>query len=156
MGIKSLNTLISKFTNVAKKRVRLSNFSGQRFAIDTNLYLYKYLYGKNNHIDGIFFMINKLKKFNIECIFVFDGKPPIEKQNKIDSRKLTRNKLESRLDCLKMDMQHNVDSKDAQDQIDCLEKRIIYINQDIITNTKKLFDLMAIPYIEADCEAEHY
>ena len=80
MGVKSLNTLVSNFTNNGEKKIHLSKLSGYKLAIDTNLYLYKYLYGNKNHVNGIFFMINKLKKFNITPIFVFDGKPPDEKK----------------------------------------------------------------------------
>ena len=60
MGVKSLNTLISSYTTNGEKKIHLSKFKGYKLAIDTNVYLYKYLYGKSNHINGIFFMINKV------------------------------------------------------------------------------------------------
>ena len=88
MGVKSLNTLISSYTSNGEKKIHLSKFKGYKLAIDTNVYLYKYLYGKSNHINGIFFMINKLKKFDIEPIFIFDGKPPEEKMIKLFIEKL--------------------------------------------------------------------
>ena len=86
MGIKSLNNIIINFTKNGEKKVHLSKFKGLRFAVDTNVYLYKYLYGNSNHIDGLFFMINKFKKFDITPIFIFDGKHPKEKSEKIKSR----------------------------------------------------------------------
>lgn len=154
MGIKSLNTLISKYSNY-EERKSLSNYSGLTFAIDTNLYIYKYLYGKNNHIDGIFFMINKLKKFNINSIFVFDGKPPEEKKDKIESRRFVRNKLELRVNSLKSDLEDNFNIN-IKNEINNLEKRIMHVTYEVINKTKNLFDYMGIAYIDADCEAEHY
>lgn len=159
MGIKNLNSLISNHTKNAKLVKHLSNFSGKIFAIDTYVYLYKFLYGKNNHINGLFFMINKLKKFNITPIFIFDGKPPAEKNETLQMRREIKNKLKSRLDNLKIKIEEtsNIDLiKEIQFQIEKIEKRIIYINKEIIDKSKRLLDLMGIMYINADCEAEHY
>ena len=159
MGIKNLNSLISNHTKNAKFVKHLSHFSGKIFAIDTYVYLYKFLYGKNNHINGLFFMINKLKKFNITPIFIFDGKPPAEKNETLQMRREIKNKLKSRLDNLKIKIEEtsNIDLiKEIQFQIEKIEKRIIYINKEIIDKSKRLLDLMGIMYINADCEAEHY
>ena len=158
MGIKSLNNIIVNYTKNGEKKVHLSKFKGMRFAVDTNVYLYKYLYGKSNHIDGIFFMINKFKKFNITPIFIFDGKPPDEKNAKIKSRKYIRSKLEEKLLSLKSDLEIiGPDKKEALlEEIKNVEKKIVYVNRDVVEKTKELFDLMGISYINADCEAEHY
>jgi len=159
MGIKNLNSLISNHTKNAKFVKHLSHFSGKIFAIDTYVYLYKFLYGKNNHINGLFFMINKLKKFNITPIFIFDGKPPEEKNETLQMRREIKNKLKSRVDNLKVKIKETNDPdllKQLNLQIEKIEKRIIYINKDIIDKSKKLLDLMGIMYINANCEAEHY
>ena len=79
---------------MGSKRFICLNTKDLTFAVDTNVYLYKYLYGKSNHIDGMFFMINKFKKFNIVPIFIFDGKPPNEKSETLKNRRLIKNKLE--------------------------------------------------------------
>lgn len=158
MGIKSLNNIIVNHTKNGEKKVHLSKFKGLRFAVDTNVYLYKYLYGKSNHIDGIFFMINKFKKFNITPLFIFDGKPPEEKSAKIKSRKHIRNKLEQKLLSLKSDLEIVSPNKKEEllYEIKNVEKKIVYVNRDVVQKTQKLFDLMGISYINADCEAEHY
>lgn len=159
MGIKNLNTLIEALSENGVSKQHLSNFSGKTFAIDTNVYLYKFLYGKSNHIDGIFFMVNKFKKFNITPIFIFDGKPPDEKLDTIKNRRVIKNRLEERLSLLRIDLSSSQEDEDIieiQREIGLIEKKIIYVNKNIIDKTKKLFDLMGIMYIEADCEAEHY
>ena len=105
-------------------------------------------------------MINKLKKFNITPIFIFDGKPPEEKNSKIIERKYIKTKLQKRLQELKMNLDddslENEIVTDIHDKISNIEKRILYVDKDIIEKTMKLFDLMGIAYICADCEAEHY
>jgi flap endonuclease-1 len=159
MGIKNLNTLIEQHSRNGKQKEHLSKYSGSTFAVDTNVYLYKYLYGKSNHIDGMFFMINKFKKFNITPIFIFDGKPPTEKSETIKNRRLIKNKLEEKLSLLKIRISNTHNDNEIvelQTEIDNIEKKIIYVNKIVIDKTKQLFDLMGIIYITADCEAEHY
>ena len=159
MGIKNLNTLIEQHSRNGKQKIHLSKYSGYTFAVDTNVYLYKYLYGKSNHIDGMFFMINKFKKFNIRPIFIFDGKPPTEKNETIKNRRLIKNKLEEKLSLLKIritNTDNDTEIIELQTEIDNIEKKIIYVNKVVIDKTKQLFDLMGIIYINADCEAEHY
>ena len=63
MGIKNLNTFIYIYSKNGKTTKHLSEFSGKTFAIDTNVYLYKFLYGKSNHIDGIFFTAYRRAEF---------------------------------------------------------------------------------------------
>ena len=46
MGVKNLNSLIEKYSPNGKLRQHLSVFNGMTFAVDTNVYLYKYLYAK--------------------------------------------------------------------------------------------------------------
>lgn len=159
MGVKSLNTLISSYTTNGEKKIHLSKFKGYKLAIDTNVYLYKYLYGKSNHINGIFFMINKLKKFDIEPIFIFDGKPPEEKNDKIIHRKAVRNKLQQKLLDLKSDLTLEEEEEkriEILEAIENIEKKIMYVNKLVIQKTQELFDLMGVGYINADCEAEQY
>jgi flap endonuclease-1 len=159
MGIKNLNTLIESNSQNGICKRHLSSFAGKVLAIDTNVYLYKYLYGKSNHIDGMFFMINKFKKFGITPIFVLDGKPPEEKLDTIKNRRLIKDRLEERLSLLKIEIKglaNDGDIQEIQKEIDMIEKKIIYVNRNVIEKTKTLFDLMGVVYIEADCEAEHY
>jgi flap endonuclease-1 len=159
MGVKSLNTLIINHAKNSEKKIHLSKFNGYKLAIDTNVYLYKYLYGKSNHINGIFFMVNKMKKFGITPIFIFDGKPPKEKNQKIIQRKSIRNKLQTRLLNLKSKLNLEDDNNkknEILEEINNIEKKIMYVNKVVVQKTQALFDNLGVAYINADCEAEHY
>jgi flap endonuclease-1 len=156
MGVKNLNSLIEKYSPQGKCRQHLSSFNGMTFAVDTNVYLYKYLYGKSNHIDGMFFMVNKFKKFGITPIFIFDGKPPTEKTNTIIQRREVKQKLHNRISDLKAQINDNEEQNEIKEEILNIEKRIVFVSLDIIQSTKELFDLMGVSYIDATTEAEQY
>lgn len=159
MGIKNLNYLIEKYSSKGKETISLSSLKGFKLAIDTNVYLYKFLYGKNNHIDGVFFMVNKLKKFGIEPLFIFDGKPPEEKKETIEQRKQAKLKMRDKIDELEqklVDTTDIVEKEELAHEIENIEKRIIYVDKDIVNSTKQLLELMGIDYIHCNCEAEQY
>ena len=159
MGIKNLNYLIEKYSVNGKKTINLSSLNGLKLAIDTNVYLYKFLYGKNNHIDGIFFMVNKLKKFGIEPLFVFDGKPPDEKRETIEQRKMAKLKLKEKIEELeqkRVETASEAEIGEIDIEIENIEKRIVYVDRDIINSTKQLLELMGVSYIHCNCEAEQY
>jgi flap endonuclease-1 len=154
MGIKNLNSLIEAHSPNGVKTCPLSNFQGMRMAIDANVYLYKYMYGKSTPIDGIFFMVNKFKKFGITPIFVFDGKPPSEKDVTILQRRQLKSKIESKIQEIQKAIE--VDSNDELlHQLQQQERRLIYISDTIIQLVKDMFDIMGIGYIDSNMEAEH-
>ena len=54
MGIKNLNNVIKTFTNINLEYISLDKFKNMTFAVDANLFIYRFLYGNGNHINGIF------------------------------------------------------------------------------------------------------
>jgi flap endonuclease-1 len=86
MGIKDLNPFLKAVSPDLIREVQLSNFSGKRVAIDTSIYLYKFLYKNDRFIESFFKQINRLRVNNITPIYIFDGKPPAEKMGEIKSR----------------------------------------------------------------------
>ena len=158
MGIKNLNNLISEFTNIdPKNQNSLSNFKNKIFAVDANLYIYKFLYANGNHINGLFFMINKLSKFNIYPIFIFDGEPPKEKKQTLENRKKIKKKIKTQVINLKTNLSIIDDIEKRQEinkRIKNLEKRLVYVDKEVIQSSKKLLTLMNILYRDAPREAE--
>lgn len=169
MGIKNLSTIIDKYAKSSRKRVHLSQLNGYKVAVDANLYIYKHLYGKNNCIDGIFFMINKFLKFNITPIFIFDGNIPNEKAYTISQRRLNKEKIKNRLLELKTYREFLIKNNIKEDgycenkietineEINTLENRLVYVNNDIFDKIKELLKLMNIKYYDnTTCESEQY
>jgi len=182
MGIQNLGLLIKKYCMNAIETVDLSEFNGSKIAIDTSLYLYKIKYTHNGKIiDGFVKQIMRLIKNGIVPVYIFDGKPPEEKENTLKERKERKlllndkiinlqdflNKIkngEEVLDPLKhqvkdIDENDNISVRpckieDISEEIDKLNKMNINITQEDIKELKKLLYLMGIPYIDADGEAE--
>ena len=90
MGIKNLkNILVTKCPNAIVKR-KLNSYNGLIIGIDLSIFLYKYLYYNGDHIEGLTRLILRLLKNNIHPVFVFDGKPPKEKEEMLLLRKQKR------------------------------------------------------------------
>ena len=159
MGIKSLTQLIKKNSPNSIQHVGLYTMKDKRIAIDTSIFLYKslinvrnkgeYLRNKDNkivsHIQGLYYKTNQYLSFGITPIYIFDGKPPIEKSECIQERnkKVKENKE-------KMNQTNNIVEKQN------LEKGTIRITKEYIDDLKHLFNLMGVSYIHADGEAEAY
>jgi flap endonuclease-1 len=159
MGIHSLTKLISQQSPNSIQHVNLFTLKGKRVAIDTSIFIYKslinvryngdYLRNKNgeimSHIYGLFNKIVLLKSYGIEPVFIFDGKPPEEKQAVLNSRnkkvKDYKDKISSTTD-LKQKLK--------------LEKNTVRITRQHIEDLEILFQKMGVSYIHAEGEAEAY
>ena len=100
MGIKNLSVILNQKCNLAINTRKLEEYTkifestddSYRiiFGIDLSIFLYKYLYNNNDHIEGLTRLILRLIKNHITPVFIFDGKPPKEKDDTIQSRKEKR------------------------------------------------------------------
>jgi 5'-3' exonuclease len=89
MGIRMLNKFLQDKCKLSISRVNLSELSGKKIAVDISIYLYKFL-GDNALLENLYLMISIFRENNIIPVFVFDGKPPAEKNDTIAFRKKTK------------------------------------------------------------------
>jgi flap endonuclease-1 len=157
MGIKDLNKFITIFAPEAIKKVDISKYKGQVLAVDTSIFLYKFKYS-NKLLDSFLQQYVHFKTKGIELIYIFDGKPPKEKDFILENRKNTKEKqinkiqeLETMLGELAID---NQDYKKLDKQIKEAKARCINITKEDIDNVKRLFDIIGAKYILANCEAD--
>jgi flap endonuclease-1 len=87
MGIKNLKVILNQNCKNAINVRKLNVYSGMTVAIDLSIFLYKYLYNNNDHIEGLTRLILRLLKSQITPLFVFDGAPPEEKNITLLDRK---------------------------------------------------------------------
>ena len=99
MGIKNLKEILQKCQSAITTR-DLNNYSGLVLGIDLSIYLYKYLYNNNDHLEGLTRFVLRLLKNNITPVFIFDGKPPKEKSNILAERREKRNFMSNRRDLI--------------------------------------------------------
>ncbi len=87
MGIKNLKVILTQKCGNAINTRKLDCYRGMTLGIDLSIFLYKYLYNNDDHIEGLSRLILRLLKNQITPIFVFDGKPPKEKDDTLLQRK---------------------------------------------------------------------
>ncbi len=93
MGIKSLTTILNAKCKSAINTRNLQSYRGRILGIDISIYLYKFLYSNDDHLEGITRLLLRLLKNQILPLVVFDGKPPKEKNDVLVSRKEKREYL---------------------------------------------------------------
>jgi flap endonuclease-1 len=89
MGIRMLNKFLQDKCKTSISFINLSELSGKRIAVDISIYLYKFL-SDNALLENLYLMISIFREHKITPIFVFDGKPPVEKNDTIAFRKKTK------------------------------------------------------------------
>lgn len=180
MGIRMLNKFLQDKCKSSISRVNLSNLSGKKIAVDISIYLYKFL-GENALLENLYLMISIFRENNIIPVFVFDGKPPAEKNDTIAFRKKTKinardeyYRLKQMLDDIESDVavsdcdgggggddgdEETVtdipsNTADIRIMMDKLKKKFVILKSDHIQNAKMLLQAYGMTYIESPSEAD--
>lgn len=124
MGVKGLSKFLKEHIPKAINKRKLSELSDSVVAIDTNYYIYKYTISTDDFVKKFASQYLHLTSFGIKPLYVFDGKPPSEKQRVIDKRK-------------KVNLKKNIE-----------------VTNNSIKTLKKFFKEHDIPYLECLAEAD--
>ena len=158
MGIKYLNQFLKENVKDSIKIISISELSGKKIAVDISIYMYKYL-SDNSLIENIYLMLSVFKFYNVIPIFIFDGKPPNEKNELILQRQQDKKtaqieyKKKTELLNLNPDMNKN-DKQQLINKINLLKKKCLYISKTDIINVKKLITAYGATYYDAPREAD--
>jgi len=186
MGIKHLHRLLEKYAPGCYRHTHLSQYSYKKIAIDISLYLYKYkaIHG-DRWLECFLTLIVCLRKWDVHCIFIYDGKAPAEKGDEQLRRRESRVKLNNKLNEIEQEIVAFDDTgvvgplieeihkkeggfvpffrKNAKINIQLIKSKfeamknmMINITSDDIKVSKQLFEVLRIPYVEAPDEAERY
>lgn len=160
MGIRSLNTLIKKYSPESISEKSIKQYSGKKIAIDCSILIYKYVHMSrvpNSHIIGFANRINYYLKNNVLPIFVFDGTPPDAKRSVLQKRQYNRKKIEDKITDLKESITEETTEAEADNikaEVKRLSNQIVYVTKYHIDECKKFLEYTGIPYIQAEGEAE--
>lgn len=104
-------------------------------------------------------MLSVFRHYNIIPIFVFDGKPPVEKMELIQKRKENKQEAEHEYNTLKTTLEINKNMDDAEKQeiiynMDILKRKFVSINKNDIENVKNLIRYYGATYYDAPSEAD--
>ena len=146
---------------VPKTAVRLEDLSGKSIAIDAYNALYQFLaiirqpdgtplkdtMGRvTSHLSGLLYRTSNLVELGIKPIYVFDGKPPALKEIEIQRRVKVKREAQVRYD--KALKEGKIE--EARMYAQATSRLKDYMADD----SKKLLDLMGIPWIQAPSEGE--
>jgi len=167
MGIKQLNHfLIENCTQKAIFKTSLKQFSNKTIVIDTSIYLYKFA-EKNTVAENIYLMISVFRQYNIVPVFVFDGKPPIEKKALLIKRKIEKDTAEAKYNELKTVVESEdpvaFEPRDVSFEtreallleMEKLKKQFVRVTETDIKKSKEIMKAYGVPYIESKGESDH-
>jgi flap endonuclease-1 len=163
MGIKGLINIIKKHCPEAYTTGKLSDFSGKVITIDTSIFMYRFSYFSPNFISIFAKMLDIFASHNIVPVFVFDGKPPDEKNDTLKERNERRKDMDDRIVNLKNEKEEKEKNNATSEEIEEVDKKIAKLEKSNIRITgekvvclKELFREYNIQFIEAPCEAEKF
>jgi len=160
MGIKGLMKLIQDEAPAAVKEGEMKNYFGRKIALDASMCLYQFLIAVRqdgsqltneagevtSHLNGLFYRTLRMVEAGLKPVYVFDGKPPTMKSHELVKRKEAREKAQEDLE----------EAKEAGTavEVDKQERRLVKVTKEHVADCKRLLELMGIPYVEAESEAE--
>jgi len=156
MGIKNLNRFLRD--NCSKRSIRKVNlkyFANKIVVIDTSIYLYKFM-GENALMENMYLFMSILKSYHITPIFIFDGKPPPEKKELLNKRRIEKKEAEQKYLNIESTMNNanEEDKKELLIEMDNLRRQFIRISQEDIRKVKTLMDAYGVQYVESPAEAD--
>ena len=150
MGIISLQTFLNNGLN--KRKTHISELKNKKICIDIYNYIYKYL-AKGKLIPQLEKMCKILRKYNIQCLFVFDGKYGKIKVNTQKDRQKKRERAEKKFQ--KLNLKQHLSKNEKRILKKVLRERVKVTKWDIY-DTKKCLEHCGMKYVVADGEAEEY
>jgi 5'-3' exonuclease len=155
MGIKYLNRyLLTKCKRGSIFRTSLQHFTGKTVVIDTYIYLYKYL-SEDRLIENFHKMIQLCRKYSITPIFIFDGKPPTEKQALLQQRREKKKEAENKYKEIIERIESGLDqSEQLNTQLAILKKQFLKVDQEHIQCIKTVLREYNVQYVDASGESD--
>ncbi|ETA69123.1 flap endonuclease 1 [Methanolobus tindarius DSM 2278] len=148
-------------TLLTKNTITYEELSGKVIAIDAYNTIYQFLSAIRqrdgsmltdssgnpvSHLTGLFSRTSRLREANIKPVFIFDGKPPEMKKDTLEKRKECKENAALNYEIAK-DEGNLEDMKKYAQATSC-------ITPQILADSKRLLELMGIPWIQAESEAE--
>ena len=150
MGIQYLNTYLKSNCSKAISYVSLQELNEKKLAIDASIYMYRFK-GEGILIDGIYQMAMMMRRNNITPVFVFDGKPPKEKQELLLKRHEKKSKAKQKL--IALSQISNPTPNDIKN-MKIYTKNSVKLSRKDINEVKKLLFLCGITCYQANGEAD--
>jgi 5'-3' exonuclease len=154
MGIKHLNKFLRVECAKSITCMDMKELTNKTIVIDISIYMYKYQ-TDGTLIENIYLMLSLFKHYRIVPIFIFDGKPPIEKRELLRQRYIDKMVAEAEYNRLSALLeQESLDKGDLVYEMELLKKKIIYLTKKQIASVKTLIHAFGATYYDAPNEAD--
>ena len=98
MGINSLNKFLRDTCPEIFEPIHISEYAYKKVAIDISLYMHKFKAVCGDRcLSALINLISSLRRNEIHCVFIFDGKAPLEKEIERAKRREDREKNEHQI-----------------------------------------------------------
>lgn len=156
MGIKHLNHfLLENCTSKSIYKTSLKQFANKVIVIDTSIYLYKFA-ERSSVAENIYLMISVFRQYNIVPVFIFDGKPPVEKKALLIKRKINKDIAEAKYNELKHFIESGGDTEaSSAEEMDKLKKQFVRVTETDIEKSKQIMRAYGVPFIDSRGESDH-
>ena len=157
MGIKNLNRFLREScSKTSIKCISMSDLSGKKIAVDISIYLYKFV-AENALLENMYLMLATFRYYGIVPVFIFDGKPPTEKKELLETRRQDKRDAENEFNRLKENLELDMEETERQEiqtSMDQLKKQFICIRRNQIQTVKDLIVAFGATYYDAPGEAD--
>jgi len=145
MGIRYLNSYLTKKCTHGICTILFNSLSNTTVVIDTSIYLYKFK-SVDSLVSSMTELIELFQEYSIHPIFVFDGKPKINKKQTLQKRQHQKQ--------LAWDQYQQVLHTETPEALQILKKNFIRVSQRDVEQIKILMDSKQVQYIQAPHEAD--
>ncbi len=140
MGILNLTEILKKHCSNAIHKRTLETYKGRIIGIDVSIFLYKFV--RNDMcLEGMIKLILRLLKNFILPVFIFDGRPPKEKNEVIEDRKEKREILEIKREVLEKCINEK-DSQTKENLIENIKELMKTKNENVRLNDEEILTLV--------------
>jgi hypothetical protein len=140
MGIKFLNQFLRDKCNNSIAKINIADLTNKKIAVDISIYLYKYE-ATDTLLENIYLMLSIFRYHKIIPVFIFDGKPPPEKNELLKKRQEDKTAAKNEFNKLKEQMELTKLSDEEKQEIiismDQLKKQFVYMNHKKIEKCQK-------------------
>lgn len=181
MGIHQLNTLLRKKCPHVFQELNIGVFAYEKIAIDISFFIYRLMAGRGDRwLEGFIELVACLRRHDVHCVFCYDGPAPPEKMATHAERKASKDRQANEIDRIKDAICRFVETGVVDDEIQAIYDKAVpsFINKQAVTLeglegylkkkeqqvvhrtdvdcslTKKLFDILNVPWYDAPTEGE--
>lgn len=156
MGITGLATFIkNRATEQSVREIHLQQLRGRVVVVDASIYLYKFK-ADNMLIPHMYLMLTIFRTYGIRAIFVFDGKPPVDKADTLrlraEAKCAAQQEYSKQRDQTKED--GGTSSLEERHRLSRLRKACTRISYKNVRAAKGLLEAFGVSWFDATGEAD--